>query len=151
MHVVSMKPSVWRTAGTLLLTTAACMAALGFTATGTYFWVATGALFGVVALSFGFTWFMFVPVRLEFDRVDLTIRYWLGRSRTIPWFELEYYGPAKNVFILQFENQSFQIFPKAFAPRDWNQLISFLKTRFPECEADGALGSILFRWRKKQG
>ena len=149
MSVVSMKPSMWRTAATLLLMIGGCMASAGFTATGDQFWPRTGELVGVVTLLLGIVWVMFVPVQLEFDRAELAIRYLFGRSRTIPWYELELYSPGNNVFMLQFEGQSFQIFSDAFAGRDWHQLIDFLSTRFPECKADGWAGASLFRWRRK--
>jgi hypothetical protein len=144
-----MKPSIWRTVALLLLVVGTCMAASGFTATGGQFWTRTGMLGGVVALLFAGVWFMLVPVRLEFDRVELTIRYPLGRSNTIPWCELELYGDVRGLFILQFEDQSFQIFPQAFSHRDWHELISFLSTRFADCKADGWAGPALFRWRRK--
>ncbi len=92
---------------------------------------------------------MFVPVQLEFDRVELTIRYVFSRSRTLPWYELQLYGPGDGVFMLQFESQTFQVFSAAFSPRDWWQLTDLLSTRFPECEADGWAGASLFRWRRK--
>jgi hypothetical protein len=125
------------------------MAASGFTATGAEFWVGTGVLLGVVAVAFAAVWLMFVPIRLEFDRVELTIRYLLGRSRTLPWFELDLYGPSEGVFVLQFESKTFQIFSAAFSAADWGELTHFLSTRFPECEADGWVGSTLVRWRRK--
>ena len=149
MTVVTIKPSAWRTAAALLLGIGGCMAASGFTATGDQFWARTGELVGVVTLVFAIVWLMFVPVRLEFDRVELTIRYLFGRSHTIPWYELELYGDGRGVFMLQFENRSFQIFSQAFAPRDWHQLIGLLSTRFPDCKADGWFGASLFRWRRK--
>jgi hypothetical protein len=149
MNVVSMKPSVWRTAAALLLMIGGCMAASGFTATGDQFWRRTGELVGIVVLFLTSIWFMFVPTRLEFDRVELTIRYLFRRSCTLPWYKLELYGSGNNVFMLQLEGQSFQIFSQAFATRDWHQLMNFLSTRFPERKADGWAGASLFRWRRK--
>jgi hypothetical protein len=125
------------------------MAVRGFTATGNQFWSHTGELAGIVALALAIVWVLFVPIQLEFDRVELTIRYLLRRSRTIPWFELKYYGPGRGVFVLQFESRSFRVFSQAFAPGDWRQLISFLSERYPECKADGWFGASLFRWREK--
>src|SRR3954451_24557734 len=115
MRVVSMRPSAWRAGVSLVLPVGGCMAASGFTATGAEFWVGTGVLLGVVAVAFAAVWLMFVPIRLEFDRVELTIRYLLGRSRTLPWFELDLYGPSEGVFVLQFESKTFQIFSAAFS------------------------------------
>jgi hypothetical protein len=94
MTFVSMRPSVWRTASALLLIIGGGMAVRGFTATGNQFWSHTGALAGLVAVALGIVWFLFVPIQLEFDRVELTIRYLFRRSRTILWFELMRYGPA---------------------------------------------------------
>lgn len=125
------------------------MAASGFTATGEQFWPKTGELAGVVTLVLVIVSLMFVPIQLKFDRVDLTICYLFSRSRIIPWCELEYYGPGSNVFVLQFESGSFQIFSEAFAPADWYQLTSFLATRYPERKADGWFGVRGFRWRRK--
>ena len=144
-----MKPSVWRTAAAVLLGIGGCMAASGFTATGDQFWPRTGELVGVVTVFLAIVWFMFVPVLLEFDRVELTIRYLFGRRHTVPWYELELYGDAGGLFTLQFQGQSFQIFSQAFAPRDWHQLAGLLSTRFPDCKADGWVGPSLFRWRRK--
>ena len=125
------------------------MAASGFRATGKQLWPHIGELAGVVTLVLAIVWFMFVPTRLEFDRVELTIRYLFRGSRTIPWFGLKYYGPGRGVFVLQFESRSFRVFSQAFAPGDWRQLISFLSERYPECKADGWFGASLFRWREK--
>ena len=149
MTVVNMKPSVWRAAAALLLIVGGFMTARGFTATGDQFWPNTGTLAGVVTLALAIVWFMFVPIQLEFDRVELTIRYLFRRSRTILWYELKSYGPGNNVFVLQFETRTLKIFYQAFAPADWHQLISFLSMRYPECKADGWLGASLFRWRRK--
>ena len=113
------------------------MAATGSTTTGAQFWARTGELALVVTVALGAVWFMFVPVRLEFDRVELTIRYFFGRTRTIPWCELELYGSGNNVFMLQFESgHTFQIFPAAFSEQDLWELTNFLSMRCPECKAD---------------
>ena len=145
-----MRPSLWRAASTLLLMIGGCMAASGYTATGAQFWARTGEIALVVTVALGFVSFMFVPVRLEFDRVELTIRYLLRRTRTIPWCELELYGPGNNVFMLQFETgHTFQIFSAAFSAQDWWELTNFLSTRFPERKADGWAGASLYRWRRK--
>ena len=149
MTVVTMKPSIRRTVAAVLLGIGGCMAASGATATGDQFWPRTGELVGVVAVFSAIVWFMFVPVRLEFDRVELTIRYLFGRTRTVPWYELELYGDGGGCFTLQFEGQSFQIFSPAFDPCDWHQLVALLSARFPDCKADGWIGPTLFRWRRK--
>jgi hypothetical protein len=125
------------------------MAASGFRATGKQLWPHIGELAGVVTLVLAIVWFMFVPTRLEFDRVEFTIRYLFRRSQTIPWFGLKYYGPGRGVFVLQFETRSFQIFSQAFAPGDWYHLITFLDTRYAECKADGWFGGRGFRWHTK--
>jgi hypothetical protein len=125
------------------------MAVRGFTATGNQFWPHIGELGGIVAFALAIVWVLFVPIQLEFDRVEFTIRYLLRRSRTIPWFELKHYGPRNNVFVLRFESRSFRVFSQAFAPADWHQLISFLSERYPECKADGWFGASLFRWLEK--
>ena len=121
----------------------------GITATGDQFWPHTGELAGLVTLLLAVFWFAFVPIQLEFDRVELTIRYLFRRSLTIPWFELKSYGFGRNVFVLQFETRSFQIFSQAFAPADWHQLISFLSERYPECKGSKWFGTRGFPWRKK--
>jgi hypothetical protein len=149
MTVVTMKPSAWRTVGALMLGIGGCMAASGFTAGGAQFWARTGEMLAVTAFFFAFVWIAFVPMQLEFDRVELTIRYLLRRSRTTPWSELELYGDGRGTFMLQFEGQTYQIFSAAFSSRDWWQLTNFLSTRFPECKADGWAGASLFKWRGK--
>jgi hypothetical protein len=88
MKVVALRPSAWRTSAALLFMIASSMVAVGFTATGDQFWPRMSALVGLVALALVIVWFIFVPVELEFDRVEITIRYRFRRSRTIPWLSL---------------------------------------------------------------
>ena len=126
------------------------MVASGVTATGDQFWPRTGELVGVTGVFFVVSWCSFVPIGIEFDRVEVTIRYLFRRGTTIPWHELERYGPRNNVFVLQFETCSFQILSDAFAPAEWHQLITLLDTRFGDCKDDEWFGlPRLFRWRRK--
>jgi hypothetical protein len=63
--------------------------------------------------------------------------------------ELEYYGPRRSMFVLQFAGRSFKLFSQAFAPSDWYELTRFLDDRYPECKADGWFGGGGFRWPSK--
>ena len=146
MQVVTLKPSAWRTSVALFVMIASSMVAMGLTATGDQFWPRIGALVGLVPLTLGIVWFMFVPVQLEFDRVEITTRYRFRRSRTFPWYDLEYYGPRGRMFVLQFAERTLKIFSQAFAPSDWYELTNFLDNRYPECKADGWFGRSGFRW-----
>ena len=47
-------------------------------------------------------WFFFVPRRLEFSNTFITIKPALGSLRTLRWDELEYFGPARGVFVFSF-------------------------------------------------
>jgi hypothetical protein len=149
MKLVTLKSNAWRTSAALLLMISSGMVAIGLTATGDQFWPRIGALVGLVALALGIVWFIFVPVELQFDRVELTIRYRFRRSCTIPWCDLEYYGPRRRMFVLQFAGRSLKLFSQAFAPSDWYELMSFLDDRYPECKADGWFGRSGFRWHTK--
>jgi hypothetical protein len=146
MKVVKLRPSAGRASVALLLMITSWMVARGAIATGSYFWPRTGALVGLVAFGLLMVWFIYVPVELEFDRVDVTIRYRFRRRRSFQWYELEYYGRRGSVFVLQFAGRTFKLFWQAFAPADWYELVSFLDDRYPERKADGWLRGKGFRW-----
>src|SRR5678809_833261 len=131
MTVITLKPSVWRTLSALVLGIGGIMAAEAATNDGSL-WVRAGVLIGVTTFLFVFVWLMFVPIRLEFDRVELTIRYPFRRRCTIPWYELERYSYGRLHFTLQFEGGTFHIFFHAYSGQDWWKLTNFLSTRFPD-------------------
>jgi hypothetical protein len=79
------------------------------------------------------TWFFFVPRRLEFSNTDITIKPALESLRTLGWDELEYFGPGRGVFILQFSGCSpFQIYTLGFRRSEWRLLKRFLYDNFPD-------------------
>jgi hypothetical protein len=97
----------------------------------------------------GIVWLFCVPRHLEFSEAELTIKPALGRLQTLDWTDLEYFGPANGVFLLQFYGRSpFMVFTLAFPRADWLQLKRFLYSQFPERVASGHIAGYLFKWRR---
>ena|ERR1700730_6011644 len=148
---IRLRPSLLRTAATLLLAIGGCIAISSATGAGENWWHRTVTLLVPVSIAVTILSIMFVPTRLEFTDTEFTIRFLWSRVRTIAWDELEYYGPGNNVFLIQFQGrQAFQIFSSAFPREQWHQFMSFLSTEFPDRKADGWFGPFGFRWRRKK-
>ena len=86
-------------------------------------------------------WFFFVPRRLEFSDTQFTIKAPLGRLQTFRWDELEYFGPGRGVFVIQFLGcSSFQIFTFGFPHSKWRLLKRFLYDNFPDRAGSFSIG-----------
>ena len=148
---VRLRPSPLRTAGAVVLAIGGVMATTSVTAESEHWWHRAATLLVPVGTFFVAVSLMFVPIRLEFTDTDFTIRYLLGRTHTLSWDELEYYGPGNSVFMIQFYGRpAFQIFASAFPRQQWSQLTNFLATQFPDCKADMWFGPFGYRWRRKK-
>jgi len=93
-----------------------------------------------------FAGLMFVPRHLEYSDEALSIQFWFRKSYVLSWEELQFYGTARNVFLVQFGNQqAFQILSYVFPNKEWSDFVSFLAARFPERKATGWAGPFGFK------
>jgi hypothetical protein len=93
---------------------------------------------------------MFVPRRIRWSATEFQIQPKFGSVQTLPWTLLYAYGPAYNVFLLQFTGvNTFQIFAGAFRRDEWRAFRSFLKTNHADKKAHIWLGPKAIRWNRK--
>ena len=134
---VDLKPSFLRTVSSFYVVFIALFALSYVTgASSKYAGEADNAWIGLIivpAVLGSLIWFFFVPRRLEFSNSDITIKPALESLQIFDWDELEYFGPGRGVYVLQFYGSStFQIFTFGFRRSQWRLLKRFLYENYPE-------------------
>lgn len=144
---VDLKPSFVRTVGVFYATFVVLFALSYVTgASSKYAGAAQGAWIGLLIVPGALgslIWFFFVPRKFEFSSRDITIQPALESLRTFDWDELEYFGPGRGVYVLQFHGYTtIQIFTFGFRRSQWRLLKRFLYENYPE-----RVGSLLVAGR----
>jgi hypothetical protein len=99
-----------------------------------------------------FAWFFGVPKDLEFSDTHFIIRRRFGRTVTLPWSDLKYWGSWNYTptFMIQFgDSRRFGVLNSAYSKAEWSKLIGFLSANFPDRQASGFIGARMFRWKNR--